>query len=124
MSDKHFIKLTKSSAVVKLYNKVPAGGTITLNLATELKLASETFNLASAQVSITQMYWANKAGKHCIVQRKAPDNSLHGDYFLPESGHFKFEGFRDRTYGNYDFNVVFDGEGTLILVLSKESGYV
>jgi hypothetical protein len=123
MSDKHFIKLTKSSAVVKLYSKIQAGSTITISLGTELKLPDETFDLANAQVSITQMYWANKSGKHCIVQRKAVDNSLHGDYFLPASGHFKFEGFRDRTYGNYDFNVVFDGEGTLILVLSKESGF-
>ncbi len=123
MSEKHIVKLTKSSAVIKVYSKAPAGSTIAISLATELKLAAETFDGPNAQVSITQMYWANKAGKHCIVQRKAPDTSLHGDYFLSDTGHFKFEGFRDRTYGNYDFNIVFDGEGTLILVLAKESGY-
>ena len=124
MANKHVIKLTNNSAVVKIYNNNGAGATVYVSLATDLLRAGESFNAGTADVHLTQIFWACKQNKDVVVQRVAPDTTLHGDYYLNGSGHFKFSGFRDSTYPNYDFRVTFGGEGTVILCLAKEGGYV
>jgi hypothetical protein len=124
MSDKHIIKLTNNSAVVKLYQNSPSGGVVNVSLSTDLLRAGETFNASLVDVHLTQLYWSCRQNKDVVIQRVAPDTSLHGDYYLNGSGHFKFNGFRDSTYPNYNFRATFSGEGTVILVLAKENGYI
>lgn len=123
MSDKHIIKLTEKSAVVKMYNKTGVGGTIDIILATDLKLPSETFDANKAKVHIDKIYWTNKTNKEILLTRFGQDLIQHGDYYLSGNGDMEFIGFRDSSYSNNDFRASFTGEGTLILVLSKESGY-
>jgi hypothetical protein len=121
--EKTIIKRTHNAAVVKVVCNSTSGGTITVTLSGDLKLAQETFVPASADVHITQAYWAIKNGKDAVVQRVAADASLHGDYYLSNTGHFKFLGFRDSTESGGDIKVTFSGEGMVMLTLSKESGF-
>ena len=123
MADKHIIKLTNDKAVIKAYSSSGAGSIIDISIATDLKLPSETFSLANAEVHIDEIYWTNKQNKDVTLSRFGIDLMQQGHYFLAQNGHFNFIGFRDNTYKDHDFRISFGGEGTIILVLSKVSGY-
>lgn len=123
MATKHIAKLTRQGAIIKLSQDNAAGATMDIDLATDLKLASETFTLANAEVAITQIIWSSKTAKDVRLSRLSPGLTLHGDYYLSGNGIFKFDGFKDSEFGDYDLRATFSGEGTLIVYLSKVSGY-
>ena len=125
MASKHVLKLTQQEAVVKIYITDSAGGTVDLDISTDLKLASETFDASTAEVNISEIFWGAKKDKQIDLSRidDPVANTVHGHYYLLNSGHYKFDGFVDNVYANSDFRVTGDGPFHVLLKLRKKAGY-
>ena len=127
----HNLKNTKNGEVaLKIYQTNSNGGTIQIELDDpEIKLDSETFvqgtsTIPGSQVTIKELMWGIKHNKFIDLNRvnNKSANTVHGHYFLVNSGIHKFTGFVDDTYANGAIRIVADGPMHLFLVLHK-SGY-
>ena len=138
MSLKHVIKHTETEIVFKCYVTDPAGGNTDLSVQNDMtKSATQAyvaptsvpvetgggfFEYTGSRVFITGIWWGLKKDKQLditrIIDPVAP--SLHGHYYLINSGHYDFTDFSDRVYANKDIRLVFDGPGHCILRLRKE----
>ena len=127
----HTLKNVKNGEVVlKCYRTESNGGTIQIELdEPEIKLDSETFvqgtsTIPGSQATIKEIFWGAKKDKQIDLTRvndKAA-NTVHGHYYLLNSGHYKYTGFVDDTYANGAIRIVGDGPFHVTLVLHK-SGY-
>ena len=127
----HTLKNVKNGEVVlKIYQTDANGGTIQIELDDpEIKLDSETFvqgtsTIEGSQATIKEVMWGIKHNKFIDLNRvddKAA-NTVHGHYYMVNSGNHKFTGFVDNAYANGAIRIVADGPMHLFLVLHK-SGY-
>ena len=125
MAQVHVLKLTQQEAVVKCYLTESAGGSIEIDLATDLKLSTETFSANIAEVTISEIFWGCKKDKQIDLSRidDPVANTVHGHYYLLNSGHYKFDGFVDSVYANSNIRITGDGPFHTILKLRKKAGY-
>lgn len=125
MAEIHAIKLTQDEAVVKIYKTDANGGVVDLDLSTDIKLDSETFNRAQANVAIAEIFWGAKKDKQIDISRidDPVANTVHGHYYLINTGSYNFDGFVDNVYGNSDIRITADGPFHVLLKLRKTSGY-
>lgn len=125
MAAKHILKLTEHEVVIKVYETASAGNTHDISLSSDLKLASETFDAASANVTIQEIYWGAKKDKQIDISRidDPVANTVHGHYYLLNGGHYNFVGFVDDVYSNNDIRITGDGPFHVILKLRKSGGY-
>lgn len=125
MANLHVLKLTQQEAVVKIYVTESAGGVVDLDISSDLKLATETFDANTAEVTISEIFWGAKKDKQIDLTRidDPVANTVHGHYYLLNSGHYKFDGFVDNVYANSNVRVTGDGPFHVILKLRKKAGY-
>ena len=120
----HVLKNTEHEAVLKCYRTDSSGGQIDINLA-DLALPEETFDPATAQVTIQEIYWGAKKDKQIDITRVVPEDpsGVHGHYYLLNAGSYDYNGFVDDTYADKDIRIIGDGPFHVILKLKKTSGY-
>jgi len=125
MAQVHILKLTQQEAVVKCYLTDSAGGVVDIDLATDLKLSTETFNANTADVTIAELFWGCKKDKQIDLSRISDPvaNTVHGHYYLTNSGSYNFDGFVDNVYANGNVRIEADGPFHMILKLRKKAGY-
>ena len=130
MANVHTIKKTNREVVLKIYSTESSGQTIQIPLsANTIKLDSETYvpstsSFQGSTLTIKEIFWGAKKDKQIDLTRvdNAVANTVHGHYYLLNSGHYKFDGFVDNTYANGALRVISDGPFHLVLVLHKD-GY-
>ena len=123
MANIHYLKISNTEAVVKIYTTESAGGTYEVDIA-NLATADETFNSSTADVSIREIFWGAKKDKQIDISRKERGGSgIHGHYYFLGAGEYKFYGFVDNVYSDRNIQVVFDGPGHVIIKVSKTDGY-
>lgn len=121
--EKSIIKINHNLAVVKIVSTGNAVGRSVINLSTDLLLPANETTSGTCKVHITQLYWSVARTKNAVVSRN--DAGLDkGQYFLTDTGNFRFNSFRDTSHEDGSIAVDFDGDGMVILALSKEQGYV
>ena len=125
MSQKHILKLSDTECVIKCYKNDSAGGEIKIDIETDLLLPGETFDANTASVTIQEIYWGAKKDKQIDLSRtvSSSSNTIHGHYYLTNSGSYDFVGFVDNAYDNGDIVINGDGPFHMILKLRKVSGY-
>lgn len=125
MAQVHILKLTQQEAVVKCYLTESAGGVVDIDLATDLKLSTETFDANTAEVTISEIFWGCKKDKQIDLSRidDPVANTVHGHYYLLNSGSYNFDGFVDNVYANSNIRITADGPFHTILKLRKKAGY-
>lgn len=71
---------------------------------------------------INSIWWGLKVGKQLDISRiiNTTGPILHGHYYLVNAGFYDYPDFSDRTYGNKDIRLTFDGPGHCIIQLRKE----
>ena len=121
MAEIHYLKITKTEAVVKVYGADSSGSTVDIDLA-NLAHPSDTFVDGDAIVNIKEIFWGCKNNKHIDISRW-DGASAHGHYYLVNAGSHEFTGFVDNVYANRDIRVVGDGPFHVIMKLTKEAGY-
>lgn len=124
MATIHYLKRSKTEAVVKCYTTNSGGGTINVALSS-IASNGETFNANDAFVTIREIFWGSKKDKQIDVTRIVPSDpaGTHGHYFFINTGHYDFNGFVDDTYANSDIQITGDGAFHVILKLGKVKGY-
>ena len=124
MAKIHYLKRSKTEAVVKCYETNSGGGTINVALS-GLASSGETFSANDAVVTIREIFWGSKKDKQLDITRIVPSDpsGTHGHYYLINTGHYDFNGFVDDTYANSDISIVGDGSFHVILKLGKVKGY-
>jgi hypothetical protein len=125
MSNVHVIKKTGSEVVLKVYSTDSAGQTIQIELDGEyIKKDDETFVGAESEVTLREIFWGAKKDKQIDFSRvnDAAANTVHGHYYLINSGSYNFDGFVDNVYANGAIRITTDGPFHTILKLGK-SGY-
>jgi len=124
MAEIHVLKNTEHEVVLKCYKTDSSGGIIDILLA-DLALPDETFDPATAKVSVQEIYWGAKKDKQIDITRVVPEdpNGVHGHYYLLNTGSYDFNGFVDDTYASKDIRIIGDGPFHIILKLKKTSGY-
>jgi len=126
MANLHVMKITSTEAVLKCYITDSSGGTIDISLQNDLTAANQTFiSYAVANVGIQEIYWGAKTNKQIDISRitNAVSNTIHGHYYLKDTGSYDYVGFLDTTYANSDIRIVGDGPFHVILKLRKTSGW-
>ena len=126
MSAVHTFKKTRNEVVLKIYQTGSNGGTVQVELDSDsIKMDNETFVGADAQVTITEIFWGAKKDKQIDISRVNDPvaNTVHGHYYLLNTGHYDYNGFSDDVYANGAIRVVGDGPFHVILKLTKTSGY-
>jgi hypothetical protein len=125
MAGVHTLKNTHGEVVLKIYTTDPAGSTEQVELSSSyVKLANETFTQGTSKLTIKEIFWGAKKDKQIDVTRvdDAIANTVHGHYYLLNSGHYNFVGFVDDVYADGAIRVTGDGAFHVILKCSKE-GY-
>lgn len=122
MSAIHILKNTPNRAVVKVYND---SGAATQNITLASLLGSNETNVGTYKAHIRALYWGVKNSQDVTVGRYNGTN-LEGETFLQGSGEVEYyaSGFTDNTYETLDLQVVFGGAGSVIIDITKVSGYV
>lgn len=126
MAQVHVLKKTENEVVLKCYINEAGGGVITIPLNGEyIKLDNETFVLNQSLVTIRELFWGAKKDKQIDLTRVANTaaNTVHGHYYLLNSGSYDFDGFVDNTYANSSIRIIADGSFHLIMKLGKQ-GYI
>lgn len=125
MAEIHALKLTQDEAVLKVYKTDASGGVVDIDLSTDIKLSSETFTRSQANVAISELFWGAKKDKQIDISRidDPVANTVHGHYYLINTGSYNFDGFVDNVYSNSDIRITADGPFHVILKLRKTSGY-
>jgi len=124
MAKIHYLKRSKTEAVVKCYETNSGGGTINVALSA-LASNGETFNANDAFVTVREIFWGSKKDKQLDITRIVPSDpsGFHSHYYLINTGHYDFNGFVDDTYANSDISITGDGAFHVILKLGKVKGY-
>jgi hypothetical protein len=125
MAEVHVLKNTEQECVLKIYKTDNGGGTIQIELDEDyIKLPSETFVGTESEVTIKEIFWGAKSGKQIDISRVDDPvaNTIHGHYYLFNSGSYVYTGFVDNTYANGAIRITADGPFHTILKLRK-SGY-
>lgn len=125
MAEKHILKLSTTECVIKCYKTDSAGGEIRININEDLLVEGESFDANTVSVTIQEIFWGAKKDKQIDLSRttEVGGNSIHGHYYLTNSGSYDFVGFVDNTYDNGDIIISGDGPFHMILKLRKVSGY-
>jgi hypothetical protein len=126
MANLHVMKVTTTEAVLKCYITDSSGGSINISLQNDLTAANQTFiSYDVANVGIQEIYWGTKTNKQIDVSRitNAAANTVHGHYYLKDTGSYDYVGFLDTTYANSDIRIIGDGPFHVILKLRKTSGW-
>jgi len=122
MANVHVMKKTESEVVLKIYSTESAGQTIQVELDSDyIKKDNETFVGAESEVTIREMFWGCKKDKQVDLTRVNDPvaNTVHGHYYLTNSGSYNFDGFVDNVYANGAIRVIADGPFHMILKLGK-----
>lgn len=125
MASIHLIKLTDTEAVVKCYITDPAGGTLDISLTNDLTSHTQVLNGQTIDVGIQEIFWGAKKDKQIDITRitDVNANTVHGHYFLTNSGSYDFVGFVDNVYPDKDIRITGDGAFHVILKLRKTKGW-
>ena len=125
MANIHVLTNTHREAVVKVYDTASSGNTHDINIASVIKRSDETFDRDLAKVTIKEIYWGAKKDKQIDINRidDPAANTVHGHYYLINSGYYDFVGFVDDVYSDKDIRITADGPFHVILKLGKVSGY-
>ncbi len=126
MANLHVMKVTSTEAVLKCYITDSSGGTIDISLQNDLTAANQTFiSYNVANVGIQEIYWGTKTNKQIDISRitNVATNTVHGHYYLKDTGSYDYVGFLDTTYANSDIRIIGDGPFHVILKLRKTSGW-
>jgi len=139
MSLKHIIKHTETEIVFKCYATAAGGADVDISIQNDCTKSTQAYvaptsipdesggafvNYTGSRVYITGIWWGIKSGKQLDISRiidttPNPD-TLHGHYYLMQTGFHDFHDFADRVYANKDLRLTFDGPGHCILRLRKE----
>jgi len=122
MASKHILKLTEHEAVLKCYLTAGSGGIVDISLSTDLTRTNEVYSPTESKVFIKSLFWGVKNNKHIDVSRiTVPPNTLHGHYYLSNTGSYDYGGFgfTDNLYPDKDIRITSDGEFHLVIVLTK-----
>ena len=123
MANIHYFKRTNREAVIQVYTTESAGGSYEVDIA-NLATTGETFNAATANVCITEIFWGAKKDKQIDISRKERGGSdVHGHYYFINAGSYNYDGFVDNSYSERNILVTFDGPGHVIIKVSKTGGY-
>lgn len=137
MSLKHVIKHTENEIIFKCYMIDSAGGTIDISLQNDMTTSTQEYttpdsvpneidghyaSYTGSRVQISSIWWGMKVGKQLDISRIIDPSgpTLHGHYYLVNAGFYDYPDFSDRTYGNKDLRLTFDGPGHCIIQLRKE----
>lgn len=125
MATKHILKLTDTEAVLKCYLTDSNGGTVDINLETDLTAPGQTFDSNTVNVGIQEIFWGAKKDKQIDITRVVPEDpsGVHGHYYLINTGSYDFVGFVDNTYSNKNIRIVADGQCHVIMKLRKTAGW-
>lgn len=118
----HPLKITKNEVVLKTYRTDSNGGTIQIELdSDDIVDDGEQFKGDTSEVHIKEIFWGAKKDKQIDISRVNDPvaNTVHGHYYLLNTGHYKFNGFVDNTYANGAIRIVGDGPFHVTLVLHK-----
>ena len=124
MANVHTLKKTEREVVLKIYSTLN-GDVIQVNLDDpEVVLDSETFIQGKSKLTIREIFWGAKKDKQIDITRvdDPVSNTVHGHYYLINSGSYNFDGFVDDTYANGAIRCIADGPFHVLLKLGK-SGY-
>jgi len=122
MANIHVLKKTHNEVVLKIYSTASAGQTISANLDSSYILTDdETFVGSKSTVTVREIFWGAKKDKQIDLTRVVDHaaNTVHGHYYLLNSGSYNFDGFVDDSYANSDIRIVSDGPFHMILKLGK-----
>jgi hypothetical protein len=123
MANIHYFKRANREAVIQVYTTESAGGSYEVDIA-NLATTGETFNAATANVCITEIFWGAKKDKQIDISRKERGGSdVHGHYYFINAGSYNYNGFVDNSYSERNILVTFDGPGHVIIKVSKTGGY-
>lgn len=121
MAAQHILKNTINRAVVKVYND---SGPATVNVTLSSLLASNEAHTGTYKAHVRALYWGVKNSTDVTVGRW-DGSTLEGETYLTGSGEVEYfgAGFSDNTYETRDIQVVFGGAGSVIIDITKVSGY-
>ena len=125
MAEVHTIKKTENEVVLKIYKTSASGGVVQVEMDDpEVMLDSETFVQDQSLLTIREIFWGAKKDKQIDISRvnNAVANTVHGHYYLINSGSYNFDGFVDNVYANGAIRITADGPFHCILKLGKQ-GY-
>lgn len=125
MSLVHQLKNTATETVLKIYRTESNGGSVTIEPdSVKVANSSQRFVGSQSQLHIKEIYWGAKKDKQIDITRVANSvaNTVHGHYYLINTGHYKYTGFTDNVYANAAIRIDSDGPFHVILVLHK-NGY-
>ena len=123
MASIHYFKRAAGEAVVKIYETAASGNTIELDIA-NLISDGQTFDAATANVTIKEIFWGVKHNHFIDISRKERGGTdVHGHYYLVNAGSYDYDGFVDDVYSERNIQVDFDGPGHVVLKLNKTGGY-
>ena len=123
MSNIHVIKQTENEVVLKIYSEASSGQMISANLdSSYITSSDEQFVGSRSEVTIREIYWGAKKDKQIDLTRVVDHaaNTVHGHYYLLNSGEHKFQGFVDNVYANCDIRITSDGPFHMMLKLGKQ----
>lgn len=124
MANIHIIKQTENEVVLKIYSTSSSGQVISANLDSSYICSSdERFDGSKSEVTIREMYWGAKKDKQIDLTRviNHSTNTVHGHYYLLNSGTHNFQGFVDNVYANCDIRITSDGPFHMMLKLGKSN---
>jgi hypothetical protein len=122
MANIHVLKNTHNECVLKIYSTASGGQTIAANLdSSYIMLDNEQFVGDETEVTIREIFWGAKKDKQIDITRVVDHgaNTVHGHYYLLNSGSYNFDGFVDNSYANSDIRIISDGPFHMILKLGK-----
>jgi hypothetical protein len=122
MANIHVLKNTHNEVVLKIYSTESAGQTISANLdSSYIALDNEQFVGDESEVTVREIFWGAKKDKQIDLTRVIDHgaNTVHGHYYLLNSGEHKFVGFVDNAYANSDIRIISDGPFHMIIKLGK-----
>ena len=123
MANIHYFKRTNREAVIQVYETGSSGASHEIDIA-NLATTGETFNAATANVCITEIFWGAKKDKQIDISRKERGGAdVHGHYYFINAGSYNYDGFVDNSYSDRNILVTFDGPGHVIIKVSKTGGY-
>lgn len=118
----HTLKKTENEVVLKIYRTESNGGVVQVEMDDEeVMLPNETFTQNQSLLTIREIFWGAKKDKQIDISRvnDAAANTVHGHYYLINSGSYNFDGFVDNTYANGAIRITADGPFHCILKLGK-----
>ena len=125
MASIHILKNTIQETVLKIYGTASSGEIIDINPdSAKVANVNQRFVGSQSQLHIKEFYWGCKKDKQIDISRidDPAANTVHGHYYLTNSGHYNYVGFTDNVYANSAIRIDADGPFHMIIVLHK-NGY-